>query len=46
MRIGCLYIPLALLLLLGAGYVFLMTWDIPPPSSVVEPVISDDRFPR
>ena len=26
--------------------VFLMTWDIPPPTSQVEVVISDDRLPK
>ena len=29
-----------------AGGVFLMTWDIPPPSTEVEKVIPDDRFQR
>ncbi len=28
------------------GAAFLATWDIPPPSKVVEKVISDDQFPR
>jgi len=31
---------------LVAGGVFLMTWDIPAPSSRVEKVLPDDRFPR
>ncbi len=31
---------------LFVGAAFLATWDIPPPSKVVEKVISDDRFPR
>ena len=30
--------------LIVAGGVFLMTWDIPPPSQQVEKVIPDDRF--
>ena len=31
----------------GAGaVVFLMTWDIPPPTSRVEVVIPDDRLPQ
>lgn len=38
-------IILALLILVG-GAVFLATWDIPPPSTVVEKEIPDDRFPR
>ncbi len=28
------------------GLVFLATWDIPSPSTKVEKVIPDDRFPR
>lgn len=31
---------------LFVGAAFLATWDIPPPSKVVEKVIPDDRFPR
>lgn len=31
--------------LLGLG-VFLMTWDIPPPTATIERVLSDDRFPN
>ena len=34
------------LLLLGAGAVFLATWDIPAPSVAVEKTISNDRFAR
>ena len=26
--------------------VFMMTWDIPPPTSRIEVVISDDRLPQ
>ena len=32
--------------LLGAGAVFLATWEIPPPSAKVEKVIPDERFTR
>ena len=32
--------------LLVIGGVFVLTWDIPPPSAQVEKVIPDDRFPR
>lgn len=28
------------------GAVFLANWDMPPPSSMVEKVIPNDRFPR
>ncbi len=38
-------IVVALVILAGAA-VFLVTFDIPPPSSQVEKVIPDDRFPR
>ena len=41
------YIVLIILLLavLG-GAVFLVMWDIPPPSERVEKILPDDRFPR
>lgn len=32
--------------LLGAGALFLITWDIPPPAMSIEKTLSDDRFPR
>ena len=38
-------IVVTLVILLGAA-VFLITFDILPPSSQVEKVIPDDRFPR
>jgi len=31
---------------LGAGAVFLVTWDIPPPATSVEKTLPDERFPR
>ena len=40
---------LLLVLILGLlvlGGVFVLTWEIPPPSTQVEKVIPDDRFPR
>ncbi len=37
---------LVTILVLGAGAVFLATWDIPPPSKTVEKVLDDARFPR
>ncbi len=40
------FISVAVLALLGAGAAFLATWEIPPPSAVVEKVIPDDRFSR
>lgn len=39
-----LFVIFVVLLLVGTA--FLATWDIPPPSRVVEKVIPDDRFPR
>ena len=30
----------------GAGVFFLLTWEIPPPTSKVEKVIPDERLPR
>jgi hypothetical protein len=36
---------LLLVLVLG-GAMFLVTWDIPPPSEKVERVLPDDQFPR
>lgn len=43
-----LYRLLAMAFLLGlvGGGVFLMTWDIPPPSAAIEKVIPNDRFTR
>lgn len=38
-------ILLAVALVLGGG-TFLVTWDFPAPSSKVEKVLPDDRFPR
>jgi hypothetical protein len=35
-----------LLVLVGAGALFLTTWDIPAPSAPVEKVLSNERFPR
>ena len=38
-------LAVVLLLLLGGG-VFLAVWDIPAPSSPVEKVIPDAKFPK
>ncbi len=38
-------ILLAVVLLLG-GLIFVVTWDIPPPTRQVETVIPDERLPR
>lgn len=43
---GWFYRTLLLILLIGivGGGVFLMTWDIPPPSATVEKIIPNDIF--
>ncbi len=38
-------ILLAVVLLLG-GLIFVVTWDIPPPTRQVEIVVPDERLPR
>lgn len=43
--INRLLLVLFLVLALG-GTVFLVTWEIPPPTSRVERVLPDDTFPR
>lgn len=43
--INRVFLVLLLVLALG-GTVFLVTWEIPPPTSRVEQVLPDDQFPR
>ncbi len=43
--LGRFLILLVLVVVLG-GAIFLLTWDIPPPTAGVEVVIPDDRLPR
>jgi hypothetical protein len=38
-----LFMLLIVVIVVGGG-AFLMTWDIPPPTSTVEKIIPDDRF--
>jgi hypothetical protein len=33
-----------LVLVIGGGIAFLLTWDIPPPTSPIEKTLPDDRF--
>jgi hypothetical protein len=40
-----LLLVLLLVLVLGGG-VFLVTWEIPPPTARVERVVPDDTLPR
>lgn len=35
-----------LLLIIGGGIGFLLTWDIPPPPGPVEKVLSNERFEK
>ena len=41
-----LFIVIVVIAALGAGTFFLLTWEIPPPTSKVEKVIPDERLPR
>ena len=43
--INRLLLVLLLVMVLG-GTVFLVTWDIPPPTARIERVVPDDTFPR
>ena len=43
--INRVFLVLLTVLVLGGG-VFLVTWDIPPPTARVERVLPDDQFPR
>lgn len=40
------FIILAALVLVLGGAIFLLTWDIPPPTAAVEVVIPDAQLPR
>jgi len=35
-----------LLVVVLGGVIFLVTWDIPPPTATIERVIPDDQLPR
>lgn len=37
-------IGIVLLLVIGGGIAFLLTWDIPPPSGPIEKVLPDESF--
>ncbi|MFQ5958504.1 MAG: hypothetical protein ACE5LF_03960 [Alphaproteobacteria bacterium] len=39
-------LAIAALVVVAGAAVFLMIWDIPPPTSTIEKVIPDDRFPQ
>jgi hypothetical protein len=40
------FLLVLLLVLVLGGAVFLVTWDIPPPTARVEHVLPNDQFPR
>lgn len=40
------FLALVVLAAVAVGGLFLLTWEIPPPSMTVEKVLPDDRFPR
>lgn len=41
-----LAVVVVVVLALAAGAAYLATWEIPPPESTSDKVLSDDRFPR
>lgn len=41
-----LWIVLFFAILFGGGFALLSSWNIPAPSSKIEQVIPNDRFPR
>jgi len=46
MRKSSLFLIVIVLGALAAGAFYLATWEIPSPSTKVEKVLSDERFPR
>ncbi|MEM7169655.1 MAG: hypothetical protein AAF530_05770 [Pseudomonadota bacterium] len=46
MRKTSLFALVFVVALLASGGLFLLTWDIPPPTTTVEKVIPDDQFPK
>ncbi len=45
MRVFYRLFGIVLTLFLIGGAVFLLTWDIPPPSAPIKKVIPNERFP-
>ena len=39
-------ILIVLIILIGGGLVFLVTWDIPPPSGQIEKIVPDSRLEK
>ena len=46
MRKISLVVVLLVLIAVAGGGIFLATWDIPPPTSKVEKVLPNDKFPK
>lgn len=40
------FLAFLLVIILAAGGFFIVTWEIPAPTTQVEKTIPDDRFPR
>ncbi|MGF1560849.1 MAG: hypothetical protein ACFB3T_01575 [Geminicoccaceae bacterium] len=40
------FLLLLFVILLLGGAIFLITWDIPPPTQRIEKVLDDSRFPE
>jgi len=39
-------LAILILVAVAGGAIFLMTWDIPPPTAQIERVIPNDTFPQ
>ncbi len=46
MRKSSLVLIVIILGVLAGGAVYLASWEIPPPTTKVEKVLADERFPR
>ena len=46
MRKTTLLLLSLVVILVAAGGLFIVTWEIPPPTVQVEKVLPDDRFPK
>ena len=40
------FILLLVVLAIGGGFAFLLTWDIPPPTGPIEKFVPDARFEK
>ena len=44
-KLSLVLVVIVLVVLVGGG-AYLATWEIPPPTTAVEKVLPDERFPR